>query len=77
MPTPGSAGGGQVAVNPRDERGVTAVEKWFQIDLELSDDIQRVNLGGRVYVRFDLGTESLARQWYREVRRVFLSRFDV
>jgi len=48
-----------------------------QVDLELADDMQRVSIGGRVYVRFDLGTESLARQWYRGVRRVFLSRFDV
>jgi len=56
----GTAGGGQVAVDPRDERGVTAVEKWFQIDLELPDDMQRVSIGGRAYVRFDLGTGTCA-----------------
>jgi putative peptide zinc metalloprotease protein len=73
----GIRGGGRVAVDPRDERGVTALEKWFQIDLELPDETQLVNVGERVHVRFDLGTEPLVRQWYREVRRVFLSRFDV
>jgi len=36
-----------------------------------------VNVGGRVYVRFDHGTESLAGQWYRQGRQLFLSRFNV
>jgi putative peptide zinc metalloprotease protein len=73
----GSSGGGRAAVDPRDERGVTAVEKWFQVDLELLSAVEAVNVGGRVHVRFALGTEPLLRQWYRGIRQVFLSRFDV
>ena len=32
--------------------------------------------GGRAYVRFDHGSAPLASQWYEEVRRLFLSRFN-
>jgi putative peptide zinc metalloprotease protein len=35
-----------------------------------------VNAGGRAYVRFDHGRAPLAAQWYSEVRRLFLSRFN-
>ncbi len=33
-------------------------------------------IGGRAYVRFDHGTEPLARQAYRRIRQLFLRRFD-
>jgi putative peptide zinc metalloprotease protein len=36
-----------------------------------------VNAGGRAYVRFDHGRVPLAAQWYRQMREIFLSRFNV
>ena len=36
-----------------------------------------LNVGGRVYVRFDHGSEALAAQWYRQGRQLFLARFNV
>ena len=80
LPTPalGSEGGGAVAVDPRDSKGLTAAQRVFQFDLELP--LPRpgvINLGGRVYVRFDHGWEPVGVQWYRQVRQIFLARFNV
>lgn len=72
----GSEGGGLILVDPRDEGGATAVLSVFQIELELPLFSGLVNAGGRAYVRFDHGKAPLAAQWYEEVRRLFLSRFN-
>lgn len=73
----GSAGGGQIATDPTDQRGLTAVQKVFQVDVELPSRSDLINLGGRAYVRFDHGWTPLAVQWYFEIRQLFLSRFNV
>jgi putative peptide zinc metalloprotease protein len=73
----GSEGGGQIVVDPRDPKGVTATQKVFQMDVELIAASSRLNVGGRAYVRFDHGWEPLAVQWYLAVRQLFLSRFSV
>jgi putative peptide zinc metalloprotease protein len=79
LPSPalGSQGGGQVATDPLDKQGVRAIQKVFQVDLELPSPLQVVNVGGRVHVRFDHGWAPLGIQWYRQVRQLFLSRFNV
>lgn len=73
----GSEGGGQIAVDPRDRQGVTAVQKFFEMDLELPARAGLVNAGGRAYVRFDHGWAPLAVQWYQQLRQLFLARFNV
>ena len=73
----GTEGGGQLAVDPSDRQGVKAVQKIFQVDLELPADSRVVNVGGRVHIRFDHGWEPLLMQGYRRVRQIFLSRFNV
>ncbi len=73
----GSAGGGEIPVDPRDPEGVSAVERLFQFDLELPDHAGLLNVGGRVYLRFDHGEEPLATQWYRVIRQLFLTRYNV
>lgn len=79
LPSPalGSEGGGQVPLNPQDPKGQKAVKRLFQIDLELPAQHGILNVGGRVYVRFDHGREALAAQWYRQGRQLFLARFNV
>jgi len=72
----GTEGGGGVALDPNDRQGLTAVQKVFQIDLELASHAKLVNLGGRSYVRFDHGWAPLGTQWYRQIRQLFLSRFN-
>jgi putative peptide zinc metalloprotease protein len=56
---------------------VTALGKVFQLDLDVPSATGLVDVGGRVYVRFDHGWTPLARQWYLELRQLFLARFDV
>jgi len=79
LPSPalGSEGGGQVPLDPRDEKGQKAMKRLFQVDLELPVQQGILNVGGRVYVRFDHGSEALAAQWYRQGRQLFLARFNV
>jgi putative peptide zinc metalloprotease protein len=79
LPSPalGSEGGGQVPMDPKDPKGQKALRKVFQMDLQLPVELGVVNVGGRVYVRFDHGWESLMTQWYRQGRQLFLSRFNV
>jgi putative peptide zinc metalloprotease protein len=79
LPSPalGSAGGGTIVTDPRDPQGVTALGKVFQVDLDVPSASGLVDVGGRVYVRFDHGWTPLANQWYLELRQLFLARFDV
>jgi putative peptide zinc metalloprotease protein len=72
-----SEGGGAIATDPRDTEGVKTLKRLFQLDVQLSSDARVINVGGRVYVRFDHGWEPLVQRWYRHLRRLFLSRFYV
>jgi putative peptide zinc metalloprotease protein len=76
-PALGQIGGGDVPVDPTDPRGYRAVESLFDVELALAAPSELMNLGGRVYLRFDHGTEALGMQWYRRMRQLFLSRFHV
>jgi len=70
-------GGGNIPIDPRDMMGVKAFMKIFLFDIELPVYSDPVNVGGRIYVRFDHGGEPLFWRWYREARKLFLRRFDV
>ena len=73
----GSAGGGPIAVDPRDKQGVTALRQVFQLDLTLPEDVHSEYLGSRVYVRFQHDLEPAGLQAYRALRRLFLRQFNV
>lgn len=70
-------GGGQITTDPRDQKGVKMMQRMFQFDIELADDADAAFFGERVYVRFNHEMEPLALQWYRGIRLLFLSRFNV
>ncbi len=70
-------GGGKIGLDPNKPGDGKAVEKLFVLDLELPEGEQATYFGGRIYVRFEHESEPLARQWYREVRRAFLKKFNV
>lgn len=72
-----STGGGLLAVDPTQQDGLMTLEKIFQFDIAFSPSFQQVPTGTRVYVRFDHGSEPLARQWYRRIRQLFLRQFNV
>jgi len=73
----GSRGGGRLAMDARDARGLEAVERVFQLDLALLVPAKPAGVGERAYVRFDTGGEPLAAQIVRALRRLFLRRFGV
>lgn len=73
----GSAGGGEIPIEPWDAEGVKTLEKLFQFDIELPSTVDDKYIGGRVFVRFDHGFEPLAFQWYRSLRLLFMRRFNV
>ncbi|MGQ9647141.1 MAG: efflux RND transporter periplasmic adaptor subunit [Thermodesulfobacteriota bacterium] len=70
-------GGGEIAIDPRDMLGTKAFQKVFLFDVELPKQVRLYHVGGRVYVRFDHGWEPLLWRWYRNVRQLFLRRFNV
>jgi putative peptide zinc metalloprotease protein len=72
----GTAGGGQIAIDPRFADG-TAMQTLFQFDIALLPEERLTTVGGRVHVRFDHGNEPMARQVYRSVRQLLLRRFRV
>jgi len=73
----GISGGGTIAVDPADEAGTKTLDPVFQLDLALPPGTGSEYPGSRVAVRFDHGYEPLAVQWYRALRRLFLSHFAV
>lgn len=74
----GAAGGGKIAIERSDKSGLTASEKIFLVDLALPKDLETLaGLGERAYIRFNHGSEPLARQWWRSGRQLILSRLEV
>jgi putative peptide zinc metalloprotease protein len=73
----GSGGGGRLPVDPTDDQGLRTLESVFQFDVLLAEQIAPREIGGRVYVRFDHGSEPVAARAYRAIKRVFLRRIGV
>jgi putative peptide zinc metalloprotease protein len=70
------SGGGALAVDPRDPKGLKVSRRVFQFDLTLSSPLPNPAFGQRVYVRFEHQYEPLAYQAYRRIRQLFLARFN-
>lgn len=71
-----TAGGGSVAMDPRDTREPRTLQKWFEFELHLPG-IQMRTLGEHAYVRFEHGAEPIAWRIYRSVRQLFMTRFTI
>jgi putative peptide zinc metalloprotease protein len=78
LPNPALASfsGGPVALDPRESAQQTALQGWFEVELELPATRTHA-VGERVYVRFDHGWEPLGWRWVRSVRQLFMKRFVV
>lgn len=70
-------GGGNIGLDPRRPGDKHAIERLFVMDLALPPGTHLPNLGSRMYVRFQHNPEPLAAQWYRDIRRLLLKRFNV
>lgn len=73
----GQQGGGDIAIDPRDEKGLTTIESVFEFELELPPDLPHRYLGSRVHVRFAHDAEPVGGRLWRALRRGFLSTFEV
>lgn len=75
----GTTGGGNIAVDrlTQEADASKALEKFFQVDLELSKGVNVSGLGERAYIRFDHGSEPIALQWLRKARQLVLSQLVV
>jgi putative peptide zinc metalloprotease protein len=71
----GDRGGGALATDPSEEKGLRTVEPIVLIDLHLPAVILR-HIGERAWIRFDHGTMSLAQQSYRRLKLLFLRHFS-
>ena len=79
LPTPalGTAGGGQIAVDPMDPDGLITLDPVFQFDLALPGRSVFSAVGERVHVRFDHPAEPVAQRVYRSLRRLFMRQLGV
>jgi putative peptide zinc metalloprotease protein len=73
----GAEGGGDLAVDPRDSKGPKTLQRTFQFDIELSGLQAMDHFGQHVFVRFDHHMEPLSVQWYRSIRLLLLTNFNV
>jgi putative peptide zinc metalloprotease protein len=72
-----TAGGGEIVLDPTEGKQMKTFDKMFQFDIEPASYESEIYIGGRVYTKFDHGYEPLAFQWYRNIRQLFLKRFNV
>lgn len=72
-----SAGGGKISIDPFAKNGTKSLEKLFQFEIELTDPVDKIFIGGRSYVRFRHDDEPIGFQWYRILRQTFLKKFNV
>ena len=75
--TLGQSGGGDLTVDPRDEKGLTALESLFEFEVEIDDPAALRFLGSRAYVSFEHPDEPIGWRLWRNLRRQLLSQFQV
>lgn len=73
----GTQAGGNIIVDPNDKEGKTALQNYFDIDIQLSQPLNSSVFGDIAYVRYDFGYSPLAWQWIRKLRQLFLEQFYV
>jgi putative peptide zinc metalloprotease protein len=73
----GAAGGGAIAIDLRDQEGLTAAESFFELDVALPADSELHAIGLRALVRFEHERQALAPLLFDSVRRLFLGKLSV
>lgn len=72
-----TGGGGHILIDPARSEKLKPLDSLFELDLRVAGLPAEARLGMRAYVRFEHPAEPLAVRWLREVRQVFLRRFNV
>jgi len=74
----GFGAGGDIAVDTTDATGISTVEPFYEVRLEVQDSDEVIMYHGRSgRVRFTLGMEPLLRQWYRKLRQLLQERYQI
>jgi putative peptide zinc metalloprotease protein len=73
----GIAGGGSVAVDPRDTSGRETLQRIFEMEVRMPEAFVSEYLGRRMHVRIDHGLNPIGLQLYRTLRQLFLRQFGV
>ena len=74
----GWAGGGDVAIDTTDNRGIKAAEPFYEVKARISQDTKASLLHGRSgRMRFVLRMEPLLRQWWRNFRQLVQKRYQI
>ena len=73
----GTAGGGSVAVDPRDSSGRETLQRVFEMEVRMPEGFASEYLGRRMHVRIDHGLNPIGLQIYRTLRQLFLRQFGV
>lgn len=73
----GTQGGGRIVLDPTAGDTQIALDPLFQFDLVAPLSMAEAEIGQRVHVRFDHGAEPLFYRISRNLRQLFLSKFDV
>lgn len=76
-PALGTAGGGEIAVDPTRPGGTHTLKRVFDVELRMAQPSPSAVFGDRAFVRFDLGAAPLGWQWYVRLRQLFLARLGV
>jgi len=72
-----TSAGGRMILDPDRTEDLITLENFFLVDLEFTPMDPNILIGTRTYVRFDHGGQPLAKQWYRNLRQLFLRQFNV
>tara|TARA_R110002049_G_scaffold2743_5_gene21131 strand:- start:3462 stop:5489 length:2028 start_codon:yes stop_codon:yes gene_type:complete len=79
LPSPalGTLGGGDIPVDTTDQKGLTAADNIYIVDIALSEQELLPRVGGRAHVRFEYPAEPLGYRFYRALRQLLLARLAV
>lgn len=75
----GTQGGGPFVTDPQDPDGLQTLSPILEVDVELESMTSEIDkyIGGRIYAKFNHEKKPMAQHWYRSLRQLFLSQFDV
>ncbi len=73
-PSLGFSGGGPVATDPKDEKGVRTAAPEFEVVIKVDNADGHLRAGQRVYIRFSVGRETLWDYGERHVRQLLQER---
>ena len=72
-----TSAGGKMILDPAYMKDLITLEAFFLVDVEFTPLGAELLIGTRSYVRFYHGGQTLAMQWHRSLRQLFLRQFNV